>query len=1409
MLLIVFVFMHLGAAEALSSSGTIEILDGIVPVNDQQLPFGEVIIGLPRESWTFIRNIDFAEDLVVEDVVIKKTVEDFEDGDLAEYKILGGSHILSGTAAWEGSYGLESNNAGWAYRNDQAAQVSQGQILSCWVYLRADGRAYFGFGANSLGTYSLVLSVNTSALILQRNVNYDQFDTLASVSYGWTLNKWYRVEVRWEVGGTMTGRVFDSDGSTLLVTVAGFDNTFTSGGIAFRSFGWSVLISNYFDMSELSISALQSQSSQVSSLPSESGSIVAIDSGQVTGWDEENQAPIYEKSEIVWADYTNPTIEEQGASAAGGPYGGFYLDGLASLPITIGPWNLYGFKVLCDPSTASAYAGKLLIESSDGNTPEVPVFLSGTGVLDDLEIEPSAGATFSGHPGGPFMPSQAVYTLTNNDSTEAIIWSAAADDPCLVLVEPGSGTLGPQTSVDIIIEPTALVRALGEGTYQNELLITNNNSTLVQSRSVTLEVYTAPKVWVEPGAYDLSIPEGGLQQSLLTISNSGDGDLHFNVESREVVNNQPESQTSVFNLSAPAGHDFTVVPSGVARVEGELLVRFSPKGEGLWPQGADKEKILAAAGGGQIKREFNILPGLCVVELPAGMSLEEGVVKYNNADGIVYAEPNYKVSLAGGCQNFPNDGFFANLWGMHNTGQSGGVVDADIDAPEAWCKRTAGSDMVVAIIDSGVDYEHEDLAGNMWRNSGEIAGNGIDDDGNGFVDDVYGFDFINYDGDPMDDHEHGTHVAGTVGAVGNNGIGVTGVCWDVQLMALKFLDSYGDGSDAGAIAAIEYAVQMGAKVLNNSWGGGSYNQSLKDAILAAEQADVLFVAAAGNDYGLNNDVIPFYPASYDCDNIITVLSTDDEDELSVFSNYGPQSVDLGAPGSSILSCAPYNQYQYLSGTSMAAPHVSGAAGLVWTANPYLGCQEVKNILLQSVDPVPGLSGLCVSQGRLNLSKALEGTQASWIEFAAEGAIVVPGDACDVGVLFNTEGLPPGIYEAEIVVTTNDVYTPEVVIPVSLTVTADPMIVIPATDAVFSGPAKGPFSPGSKNYILSNQGQETLVWEASISDPCDPCDWLIVEPGDGMLNPLGFTSITVRVDEQVSCYLKPGEYHKKLIFTNTTSGVTRTRRVTLSVTVPDYFTEQFDDNDNDVSQQTLTFVPSLSCDKYNVCREEVTAFPVDPAGGTSIALRDDDYFPVGLSGKTISYYGKNYGTFYIGSNGYVTFVSGDVRYTESLADHFDLPRISGLFNDLTPGAGGEVSWKQLDNSVAVTFENVPEYNQVNSNSFQIEMFYNGRIRITWLEIEAQEGIMGLSGGDGVPAGFLESDLSAYEICPLRGDFDKSGGVNLEDFAVLAGYWLVDCNVNNAWCEGADIIGDSTVGLMDLLEFSGVWLAESQP
>jgi len=255
----------------------------------------------------------------------------------------------------------------------------------------------------------------------------------------------------------------------------------------------------------------------------------------------------------------------------------------------------------------------------------------------------------------------------------------------------------------------------------------------------------------------------------------------------------------------------------------------------------------------------------------------------------------------------PNDPFFSNLWGLHNTGQSvngtSGTAGADMDGPEAWDVAQGSNTFVIAVIDTGVDYNHPDLSGNIWANPGEVAGNGLDDDQNGYVDDLRGWDFVDDDNDPMDVVGHGTHVAGTIAAVGNNNIGVTGVCWQAKIMPVRALDAFGAGTDADIIAAIGYAVTKGAKVINASFGGPDYSQAQYDALANANSAGVLFVVAAGNE-GANNDTTPSYPASYNLPNIISVAATDQNDNLSNFSNYGATSVHVAAPGENIYSTFP-------------------------------------------------------------------------------------------------------------------------------------------------------------------------------------------------------------------------------------------------------------------------------------------------------------------------------------------------------------------------------------------------------------------------------------------------------------------------------------------------------------------------
>jgi len=287
---------------------------------------------------------------------------------------------------------------------------------------------------------------------------------------------------------------------------------------------------------------------------------------------------------------------------------------------------------------------------------------------------------------------------------------------------------------------------------------------------------------------------------------------------------------------------------------------------------------------------------------------------------------------------------------------------AKIGAVDAWKINRGSKAFIVADIDTGIDYNHDDLSLNVWRNPNPDPTSK----------DVVGYDFVHNDGLPFDDNEHGTHTGGTIAAVGGNGKGTSGVIQRVSLMALKFLSGQGDGTTADAIRAIDYAIQHGAKVLSNSWGGpgDADNQALKDSIDRAKAKDVLFIAAAGND-GADNDSNPSYPAAFDNDNLISVAATDQSDSLAYFSNYGKKTVHVAAPGVSVYSTLPGNKYGSLDGTSMACPHVAGAAALVWSMHPDWHYKQVKDVLMKTVDPLAALKGKTVTGGRINVLSALK------------------------------------------------------------------------------------------------------------------------------------------------------------------------------------------------------------------------------------------------------------------------------------------------------------------------------------------------------------------------------------------------------------------------------------------------------
>ncbi|HKQ54143.1 MAG TPA: S8 family serine peptidase, partial [Pyrinomonadaceae bacterium] len=442
-------------------------------------------------------------------------------------------------------------------------------------------------------------------------------------------------------------------------------------------------------------------------------------------------------------------------------------------------------------------------------------------------------------------------------------------------------------------------------------------------------------------------------------------------------------------------------------VPGEILVRYRDVAEAERDETEPALQLKTPRGSLPMRVErfegSDLVKGLRVVRVPAEETLT-AIAALRARPGVLYAEPNYvrRKFLAA------NDTRFKELWGLKNTGQGGtsggnpGTVGADIDAEPAWNITTGSRNVVVGVVDEGIDINHPDLKANVWKNPGEIAGNGVDDDANGFVDDTNGWDFFHndktvFDGTgayPTDETDaHGTHVAGTIGAVGNNGAGVTGVNWQVSLMPLKVLgkdDEFGAQSSVlVTVRAYNYAKMMkdkwassgGAKganvrVLNNSYGGYGRSQAELDAIRALAASNILFVAAAGNESNWN-DQVSVYPAGYVAPNLISVGATNNSDQVAFFSNFGARTVSMAAPGEWILSTTPNGTYDFYSGTSMSSPHVSGAAALVCAANPNITVRRLRAALMYSGDVLgnpdtdPYYHMAFASGRRLNALKSLQ------------------------------------------------------------------------------------------------------------------------------------------------------------------------------------------------------------------------------------------------------------------------------------------------------------------------------------------------------------------------------------------------------------------------------------------------------
>jgi len=538
----------------------------------------------------------------------------------------------------------------------------------------------------------------------------------------------------------------------------------------------------------------------------------------------------------------------------------FRLQGVPDMPVVVPRSGNIQFNVIFEPMEVNEYDSTLFIRSNDDDEPQVEVLLQGSGVPDWLLIAPDEDLEFSGHPGGPFLPSNKPYLLTNN-GPNTINWTVEMRNAPWLDASPTSGSINSGDSATVVVSPNPQADTMPPGKHIGRLIFTNVTTAAVHKRTVILNVQTEPKISVTPQSFNLTIPCGERRVETLSVGNIGDAKLEFNLRSREisftpVSKDEPTEKINDVNITARESEPEIPLQLDIPYAEGEVLIRFAHQIQTNVDEPnithASRINRLLNALGATIKQHYSIVPGLCLIKLPEGKTVEQAITILSDKDELLYVEPNYKVKAH---SIIPNDPMFNLLWNLHNTGETGGTADADIDAPEAWQIATGRDrDVIVAVIDTGVDYRHPDLATNMWLNEPELDGlPGVDDDGNGYIDDIYGYDFCNDDPDPIDDAGHGSHVAGILGAVGNNSVGVTGACWNVKIMAIKFLDQEGDGYTSDAIASIQYATIMKVKAMNNSWGGDAYSRGLEDAIRAAENEGILFVASAGNGWGNNNE----------------------------------------------------------------------------------------------------------------------------------------------------------------------------------------------------------------------------------------------------------------------------------------------------------------------------------------------------------------------------------------------------------------------------------------------------------------------------------------------------------------------------------------------------------------------------
>jgi subtilisin family serine protease/PKD repeat protein len=843
-----------------------------------------------------------------------------------------------------------------------------------------------------------------------------------------------------------------------------------------------------------------------------------------------------------------------------------------------------------------------------------------------------------------------------------------------------------------------------------------------------------PEMEASPLSISTTLMQGQIAYSLLTIKNiaANAGPLSFSIQEKlySVGELSAESQSTLTALNTASVvpsdyHPFTV-QKGKKYVKDELIVKYK---KGI----TQTSRLKTQSTAGTETMKYLPLIDAYRVKITSGKTMEETLSKYSAKSELVeFAEPNYLVYA----KDIPNDPGYSNLWGM-----------ATIQAPSAWSVSTGSSDIIIGVIDTGVDYTHGDLAANIWHNPGEIPFNGIDDDGNGYVDDTVGWDFYNNDNDPSDDHYHGTHVSGTIAGVGNNGIGVTGVMWKAKIMPLKFLNSSGNGNTADAIEALQYAIKNGARITNNSWGGGGYETAMYSAISAANTAHQLFVVAAGNESN-DNDASPAYPSSYNLPNVISVAATGSSDNLASFSNYGITGVDLGAPGVMIYSTAPGNSYMNLSGTSMATPHVAGACGLIWSMDTGMNYLDVRNSILNGVDVIPALTGKCVTGGRLNLKKSMGLVGVSWLDEYPMRGEVLSGNYSIVSVAISAVSLSVSTVSARLAVYDGvENHTP-VYIPVQLIVTpGSPELTLSSPTVNFGSVY---LNQTSRRVIrMTNTGYQQLTASSIVNSG----DFDYSGPSSITLDRQGYTEMTVTFNVTsvgsktgtITIYSNDTAYPVKVIpvtgigvyppkWLSAPANISNTlpnAAISYSyLTIKNNLTGYVGNLDWQLSEAATTTAwvsinkaGGSAANRYQWMDSDNLNGPVYQwldisSTGTKITgLADDINVGPYNVGFNFPFYGSTYSTFRFCSNGWLSFSNSGNDWENLALPNSNAPEllVAPFWDDLNMSNSGSAYYQSDGEKLVVSWLNVPPWEDSGHYTFQAILYKTGEIVFQYKEM----------------------------------------------------------------------------------------------